>query len=166
MSTTQAIGFARPRQCIDFSFQTTVNAGPSCPLLASVWPSTCQASSTQEEERWRYHAPIFTPIHTSCSNMFVITRSETMSIYMMMIMTGRFSQRWWGQWRRGERPYSGYTVHLCSSPCPRCFRRTSCLCVSARVSCIPDSAASHTGCCRWSIRSTRPSLHQLQQGDV
>lgn len=56
LKPVEAIRVARPRRCIDFSFQTTVNAGPSCPLLASVWHSTCQVSSTQEEERRRYHA--------------------------------------------------------------------------------------------------------------
>ena len=63
------------------------------------------------------------------------------------------------QW--GERPYSGYTGHLCSSQWPRCSLHTSCPGVWVQASCTPGSAASRTVCCIWSTRSTRPSLHQL-----
>lgn len=82
---------------------------------------------------------------------------------------------WWWEWlendenddddddaQKGERPYSGYTVHLCSSQWLRCSLRTSCLGVWVLGSCIPDSAASRTGCCIRSIRSTRPILRQLR----
>lgn len=75
----------------------------SYPVTDSVWHTICQVSSTQEEERWHYHAlgicvnpqRDFFPTHTSCSNMLVMVCHDTVSVYMMMIMIGKLWEWWW-----------------------------------------------------------------------
>lgn len=67
--------------------------------------------------------------------------------------------------QRAAGSYSGCTVHLCSSPWPCRFLRTSCRRVWVPGSRIPDSAAVRTDRCTPSIRSTRPSRHQLKHED-
>lgn len=153
-----------------------VSVCTSYPVTDSGWHTICQVSGTQEKSADIIMHWASVSIHTVTSFFFSFFLQSTPPVQTCLWWFAmlRWAYTWWWWWendddddaQQGERPYSGYIVHLCSSQWPRCSLRTSCLGVWVPGSCIPDSAASHTGCCIRSIRSTRPSLHRLQHGEI